>query len=191
MRALLLIAALLCAACGPDERVAHEATMRDTLAQMRTALAHFEDDNGRYPHSLDELVPRYLPRVPADPVTKSATTWRLTTGGARAAEQRLLDQHRRSVESADRRHPQRRAGRGLDRQTVVGLLMPNVYTFKDFEGSSHRILIDLIRRHSPGGTLLDLGAAGGELGAALREHFDRTIGFGQAPAAEGRRDRAR
>jgi 2-polyprenyl-3-methyl-5-hydroxy-6-metoxy-1,4-benzoquinol methylase len=56
--------------------------------------------------------------------------------------------------------------------------MPNVYTFKDFEGSSHRILIDLIRRHSPrGGTLLDLGAAGGELGASLREQFDRTIGF--------------
>jgi predicted TPR repeat methyltransferase len=56
--------------------------------------------------------------------------------------------------------------------------VPNVYTFKDFEGSSHRILIDLIRRFAPrGGTLLDLGAAGGELGAAVREHFDRTIGF--------------
>ena len=56
--------------------------------------------------------------------------------------------------------------------------MPNVYTFKDFEGSSHRILIDLIRRNVPrGGTLLDLGAAGGELGAALRDRFDRTIGF--------------
>jgi predicted TPR repeat methyltransferase len=56
--------------------------------------------------------------------------------------------------------------------------MPNVYTFKDFEGSSHRILIDLIRRFSPrGGTLLDLGAAGGELGAAVRGQFDRTIGF--------------
>jgi predicted TPR repeat methyltransferase len=56
--------------------------------------------------------------------------------------------------------------------------MVNVYTFKDFEGSSHRILIDLIRRHSPrGGTLLDLGAAGGELGSAIRDHFQRTIGF--------------
>lgn len=53
--------------------------MRDTLAQMRTALAHFKDDNGRYPHSLEELVPRYLPRIPADPVTQSAETWRLTT----------------------------------------------------------------------------------------------------------------
>ena len=56
--------------------------------------------------------------------------------------------------------------------------MPNVYTFKDFEGSSHRILIDLIRRYARcGGTLLDLGAAGGELGAAVRPQFDRVIGF--------------
>ena len=56
--------------------------------------------------------------------------------------------------------------------------MPNVYTFKDFEGSSHRILIDLIGRHARRRrTLLDLGAAGGELGASLRDQFDRTIGF--------------
>ena len=56
--------------------------------------------------------------------------------------------------------------------------MSNVYTFKDFEGSSHRILIGLIRRFArPGGTLLDLGAAGGELGAAVHDHFARTIGF--------------
>lgn len=56
--------------------------------------------------------------------------------------------------------------------------MPNVYTFKDFEGSSHRILIDLVRRHARrGGMLLDLGAAGGELGSALRDHFSRTVGF--------------
>jgi predicted TPR repeat methyltransferase len=56
--------------------------------------------------------------------------------------------------------------------------MSNVYEFKDFEGSSHRILIDLIRRSTPrGGTLLDLGASAGHLGAALRDHFDRTIGF--------------
>ncbi|HYI09428.1 MAG TPA: class I SAM-dependent methyltransferase [Thermoanaerobaculia bacterium] len=56
--------------------------------------------------------------------------------------------------------------------------MPNVYTFKDFEGSSHRILIDMVRRHARrGGTLLDLGAAGGELGDALRDQFVRTLGF--------------
>lgn len=56
--------------------------------------------------------------------------------------------------------------------------MPNVYTFKDFEGSSHRILIELIGRYAGrGGTLLDLGAAGGELGEALASQFDRRIGF--------------
>ena len=56
--------------------------------------------------------------------------------------------------------------------------MPNVYTFKDFEGSSHRILIDLISRYSNAAcTLLDLGAAGGELGDALRKKFRRRIGF--------------
>lgn len=55
--------------------------------------------------------------------------------------------------------------------------MPNVYTYKDFEGSSHRILLGLIRRHGPGGVLLDLGAAGGELGDVLRHDFDRTIGY--------------
>jgi SAM-dependent methyltransferase len=56
--------------------------------------------------------------------------------------------------------------------------MPNVYEFKDFAGSSHRILIDLLRRFTPrGGTLLDLGASAGHLGAALRDHFGRTIGF--------------
>jgi predicted TPR repeat methyltransferase len=55
--------------------------------------------------------------------------------------------------------------------------MPNVYTFKDFEGSSHRILIGLIRRFAKrGGTLVDLGAAGGELGEAVRDHFRRTFG---------------
>jgi predicted TPR repeat methyltransferase len=56
--------------------------------------------------------------------------------------------------------------------------LPNVYTFKDFEGSSHRILMGLIRRYAKrGGRLLDLGAAGGELGAAVRDHFGRTVGF--------------
>jgi predicted TPR repeat methyltransferase len=57
--------------------------------------------------------------------------------------------------------------------------MPNVYQFKDFEGSSHRILLSLVRRSVPAGArlLLDLGAAGGELGAELRDRFQKTIGF--------------
>jgi len=56
--------------------------------------------------------------------------------------------------------------------------MPNVYQFKDFEGSSHRILIELIRRYAlRGGTLLDLGASAGDLGSSVRDHFARTFGF--------------
>ena len=71
----------------------------------------------------------------------------------------------------------------------------NVYTFKDFEGSSHRILIDLLRRYAPaGGTLLDLGAAGGELCDAVRDHFRRRIGFEyeieRLPQLRGRLDHA-
>lgn len=54
--------------------------------------------------------------------------------------------------------------------------MPNVYSFKDFEGSSHRILISLARRYcTRRGVLLDVGAAGGELGSEISPLFDRTI----------------
>jgi len=78
MRSLLL-AVLLCIACRSEERPVHDAAMRDTLAKMRTAITHFHDDNARHPHTLEELVPRYLAAIPVDPVTKSAMTWRLTT----------------------------------------------------------------------------------------------------------------
>lgn len=52
--------------------------------------------------------------------------------------------------------------------------MPNVYQFKDFEGSSHRILIDLIRHSGARGRLLDLGPASGELCAVVGRQFEHT-----------------
>ncbi len=56
--------------------------------------------------------------------------------------------------------------------------MPNVYQFKDFEGSSHRILLDLIPRFTTtGGAFLDLGAAGGELAQSLKARFRKSIGI--------------
>ena len=55
--------------------------------------------------------------------------------------------------------------------------MPNVYQFKDFAGSSHRLLIDMIRRSSVRGRLLDLGAAGGEICEAVRDQFEHTFAF--------------
>lgn len=80
--------------------------------------------------------------------------------------------------------PSTRAGAGSDAgpgRRICATVRPsvaNTYQYKDFAGSSHRILLSLIgthaRRH---GTLVDLGAAGGELGEALRGDFQRTIGF--------------
>ena len=66
------------------------------------------------------------------------------------------------------------AGGGKRRQDHKG----HVYEFKDFAGSSHRILIELIRAHARrGGILLDLGAFAGDLGASVRSHFARTIAW--------------
>jgi 2-polyprenyl-3-methyl-5-hydroxy-6-metoxy-1,4-benzoquinol methylase len=72
--------------------------------------------------------------------------------------------------------------------------VPNVYQFKDFEGSSHRILIDMIRRSGIRGRLLDLGAAGGEICEAVRDQFDRTLAFefdaGRIPQLRARFDQS-
>ncbi len=56
-----------------------EAALRDNLFQMRKAIERFHNEKQRYPRTLEELVPAYLRRIPADPLTGSATTWRFTT----------------------------------------------------------------------------------------------------------------
>jgi general secretion pathway protein G len=53
--------------------------LHEELAGMRAAIAKFHADNGRYPHTLIELMPKYLPVIPIDPMTGAADTWRLTT----------------------------------------------------------------------------------------------------------------
>jgi type II secretory pathway pseudopilin PulG len=55
-----------------------EASLRAELTRMRGAIGQFRSDNGRYPKSLEELTPKYLPVVPVDPITGSATTWQVT-----------------------------------------------------------------------------------------------------------------
>jgi len=55
-----------------------EAVLRDTLSQMRKTIDNFRQDNNRYPYSLEELVPKYMRRIPVDPMTGSAS-WRVTT----------------------------------------------------------------------------------------------------------------
>jgi general secretion pathway protein G len=55
-----------------------EAVLRDNLRTTRDVLDKFYGDNGRYPETLDELVEKkYLRSLPVDPLTESATTWKL------------------------------------------------------------------------------------------------------------------
>jgi general secretion pathway protein G len=78
--ALLLLAALFCA--RSDERptpAMREAALVDSLRALRMAIDNFRQDKGRYPSSLENLVPNYIRRIPADPITGSATTWKVTT----------------------------------------------------------------------------------------------------------------
>jgi len=58
-----------------DDRV---AALRTELSKMRKAIARYKQDHGRNPHSLEELVPQYLHRVPVDPVTHQSN-WKLDT----------------------------------------------------------------------------------------------------------------
>jgi len=60
------------------EHKGREAVLRRNLAMMRTAIKTFHDDQGRYPRSLDELVPRYVRSIPRDPMTNERD-WRVDT----------------------------------------------------------------------------------------------------------------
>lgn len=65
-----------------NEKAAHfqrAAALRQTLATMRKAIRDFHAREGRYPRTLQELVPKYMRAIPVDPVTGSATIWRVTT----------------------------------------------------------------------------------------------------------------
>ncbi|HEX2834079.1 MAG TPA: type II secretion system protein [Thermoanaerobaculia bacterium] len=52
------------------QRKAREAALKDNLYQMRKAIDNFYADKQRYPADLNELVPGYIRRIPADPVSQ-------------------------------------------------------------------------------------------------------------------------
>jgi general secretion pathway protein G len=57
---------------------AKEATLKQDLNVMREAIDKFYGDKGRYPDNLEELVSmRYIRAVPPDPITDSASTWKV------------------------------------------------------------------------------------------------------------------
>jgi len=65
---------------------AREVALRQDLRAMRVAIDQFRADQARYPESLAELAARgYLREVPADPMTDSATTWRLDSAPGQSA----------------------------------------------------------------------------------------------------------
>lgn len=77
-RALLALVLFLVCACKQHKEPPNlEAALKENLTQMRKAIDNFYADHQRYPATLDELVPNYLRRIPADPMTGSATTWRV------------------------------------------------------------------------------------------------------------------
>ena len=55
---------------------AREATLKEDLTRMRTAIDEYYTDKGEYPPALDDLVVSgYLRRLPKDPMTESDATW--------------------------------------------------------------------------------------------------------------------
>jgi general secretion pathway protein G len=55
---------------------AKEATLREDLHTMRTAIDSFTVDKEKAPDSLDDLVQAgYLKSIPVDPITSSSETW--------------------------------------------------------------------------------------------------------------------
>ena len=58
------------------QRKTAENVLRADLALMRKAIDDFYADKQRFPGSLQELVDeKYMRKIPADPITKSADTW--------------------------------------------------------------------------------------------------------------------
>ena len=72
---LILALLLIGSACRekPDPR---PQVLRQNLAAIRGAIRNFHADNGHYPRTLEELVPKYIARVPLDPITNTGS-WRL------------------------------------------------------------------------------------------------------------------
>lgn len=73
---------------------AREAALRESLSVMRDAIDKYHGDTGRFPESLDDLVSkRYLRKLPPDPVTESADTWRVVPPPPGAAAGNVYDVH--------------------------------------------------------------------------------------------------
>jgi type II secretory pathway pseudopilin PulG len=77
-KALTAAALIVIVGCGRSQQ-ATSATMRQDLAEMRTAIRDYRRDKGHPPRALNDLVAsRHLRTIPKDPVT-GAGDWRVVT----------------------------------------------------------------------------------------------------------------
>lgn len=61
--------------CGLGKR-ALEAALGENLRVVRQVIGEFEEQKGRLPTSMQELIDAgYLRQVPVDPITRSSETW--------------------------------------------------------------------------------------------------------------------
>jgi general secretion pathway protein G len=76
---IAIIGIIVTVAVGQYQRSiqkAREATLRQDLYVMRTAINQYFADKGKYPSDLETLVTdSYLYKIPHDPVTGSDGTW--------------------------------------------------------------------------------------------------------------------
>jgi general secretion pathway protein G len=57
---------------------AREATLKEDLFILRDVIDQYYADNAKYPPALSDLVEKkYIRRIPADPITRSAESWAL------------------------------------------------------------------------------------------------------------------
>ena len=77
-----LIGILATVAVGQYQRAivrAKEATLKENLFVMRSAINQYFADKGEYPFDLQTLVDDdYIYRMPKDPITESTQTWVVT-----------------------------------------------------------------------------------------------------------------
>jgi hypothetical protein len=75
--AFVAAAIALVAGCG-EPKPSNAAILQQDLAQLRKAIRQFQVQQHRAPATLKELVPKYLPAIPIDPVT-GAGDWHVVT----------------------------------------------------------------------------------------------------------------
>ena len=73
-----------------SRRRSREAALKDNLSSLRSAIDNFQADKGRYPASLEELVPNYIRRIPKDPFT-NREEWTIVRESGGVGEGGVID----------------------------------------------------------------------------------------------------